>query len=117
MDYKLFWSDEAQDNLRGIISYLESEWSEKEFVSFKEKLSKQLNLIAKNPRIFPVSEVQLRLLKAVLSKHTTIFYEVKGYEIHLAYLFSNRMILKVLNEIIDEKNSHSCCHLYSSNIK
>jgi len=96
MDYKLFWSDEAQDNLSGIISYLESEWSEKELVSFKEKLSRQLELIAKNPRIFPVSEVQPRLRKAVLSKHTTIFYEVKGYEIHLAYLFSNRMDIKRL---------------------
>ena len=49
MDYKIFWSDEAQDNLRGIISYLESEWSEKELISFKKKLSKQLDLIAKNP--------------------------------------------------------------------
>jgi len=94
MDYKLFWSDEAQDNLSGIISYLESEWSEKELVSFKKKLSRQLELIAMNPRIFPVSEVQPRLRKAVLSKHTTIFYEVKGYEIHLAYLFSNRMDIK-----------------------
>jgi len=96
MDHKIFWSAEAQDNLRGVISYLESEWSEKELISFKKKLSRQLDLIAKNPRIFPVSEVQPRLRKAVLSKHTTIFYEVKDYEIHLAYLFSNRMDIKRL---------------------
>ena len=96
MDYKIFWSDEAQDNLRGIISYLESEWSEKELISFKKKLSRQLDLIAKNPRIFPVSEVQPRLRKAVLSKHTTIFYEVSSYEIHLAYIYSNRMDIKRL---------------------
>jgi len=94
MDYKIFWSDEAQDNLRGIISYLESEWSERELIFFKKKLSRQLDLIAKNPRIFPISEVQPRLRKAVLSKHTTIFYEVSGYEIHLVYLFSNRMDIK-----------------------
>ena len=91
MDYKLFWSKESISNLESILSYLESEWTDKEIVSFKRKLSKQLELIEKNPRLFPVSDVQPRLRKAVLSKQTTIFYELKEYEIHIAYLFSNRM--------------------------
>jgi len=94
MDYKLFWSDESLDNLKGIISYLESEWSEKEVDAFKKKLSRQLDLIAMNPKIFPVSDFQPRLRKAVLSKQTTIFYEVKEFEIRIAYLFSNRMDIK-----------------------
>ena len=59
--------------------------------NFKRRLSKQLELIEKNPRLFPISDVQPRLRKAVLSKQTTIFYELKDYEIHIAYLFSNRM--------------------------
>jgi plasmid stabilization system protein ParE len=77
MDYKLFWSDESLDNLKGIISYLESEWSEKEVVAFKKKLSRQLDLIVMNPKLFPVSDRRPRLRKAVLSKQTTIFYELK----------------------------------------
>jgi plasmid stabilization system protein ParE len=72
MDYKLFWSDESLKNLRDIIHYLESEWSEKEVNRFKLKLSKQLDLIIKNPKTFPVSEFQPRLRKAVLVKQTTI---------------------------------------------
>ena len=91
MDYKLFWSKESISNLESILSYLESEWTDREMASFKRKLSKQLELIEKNPRLFPVSDVQPRLRKAVLSKQTTIFYELKEYEIHIAYLFSNRM--------------------------
>jgi plasmid stabilization system protein ParE len=91
MDYKLFWSKESLSNLDSILSYLESEWTEKELASFKQKLSKQLELIQKNPKLFPISEVQPRLRKAVLSKQTTIFYEVREFEIHIAYLFSNRM--------------------------
>ena len=94
MDYKLFWSDESLDNLKGIISYLESEWSEKEVVAFKKKLSRQLDLIVMNPKLFPVSDFQPRLRKAVLSKQTTIFYELKDTEIHIAYLFSNKMDIK-----------------------
>jgi len=91
MDYKLFWSKESISNLESILSYLESEWTDKEIDNFKRKLSKQLELIEKNPRLFPISDVQPRLRKAVLSKQTTIFYELKEYEIHIAYLFSNRM--------------------------
>ena len=94
MDYKLFWSDESLDNLKDITSYLETEWSERELIGFKTKLSKQLDLIVKNPKLFPVSDFQPRLRKAVLSKQTTIFYEIRVYEIHIAYLFSNRMDIK-----------------------
>jgi len=77
MDYKLFWSKESISNLESILSYLESEWTDKEIDNFKRKLSKQLELIEKNPRLFPISDVQPRLRKAVLSKQTTIFYELK----------------------------------------
>jgi plasmid stabilization system protein ParE len=94
MDYKLFWSEESISNLEGILSYFESEWTDKELSKFKSKLSKQLDLIQKNPRLFPISEVQPRLRKAVLSKQTTIFYELIDYEIYIAYLFNNRMDIK-----------------------
>ena len=73
MDYKLFWSKESISNLESILSYLESEWTDKEIDNFKRKFSKQLELIEKNPRLFPISDVQPRLRKAVLSKQTTIF--------------------------------------------
>jgi len=94
MDYKIFWSYESLNNLEGILSYLETEWTEREVTIFKIKLSKQLDLIQKNPKLFPVSSTQPRLRKAVLSKQSTIFYELKGFEIHIAYLFSNRMDIR-----------------------
>jgi len=40
--------------------------------------------------MFPVSDHIPRLRKAVLSKQTTIFYEVKDKAIYLAYLHVNR---------------------------
>ena len=94
MDYKLFWSKETLDNLESILAYLESEWTERELVAFKSKLSKQLDLIQKNPRLFSISGIQPRLRKVVLSKQTTIFYDLKDHKIHIAYLFSNRMDVK-----------------------
>jgi len=90
MDYKIFWTDEALDNLENILNYLKENWTQKEIDNFKSKLIRQINLIASNPNMFPVSTYNTRLRKAVLSKQTTIFYEVKNNVIYLAYLFANR---------------------------
>lgn len=90
MDYKLFWSEEAIRNLENILDYLIEKWSQREVNNFKSKLSRQLDLIVKNPRMFPVSEYNSRLRKAVLSKQTTIFYEIREDVIYIAYLFANQ---------------------------
>ncbi len=89
MDYKIFWTKEAIRNLEEIIDYLYSKWTQREVDNFKTKLSKQIDLIRRNPKLFPVSSFQPRLRKAVLSKQTTIFYEVKNKTIYLAYIFVN----------------------------
>jgi len=90
MDYKLYWSEEAISNLEEILNYLNSEWTSKEVNKFKSKLSKQLEMIIHNPLLFPISQHNPRLRKAVLSRQTTVFYEIKDNIIYLAYLFVNR---------------------------
>jgi plasmid stabilization system protein ParE len=87
MDYKIFWTDEAIHNLEEIIDYLRHKWTEKEVENFKTKLSRQIDLISTNPTMFPISTHVFRLRKAVLSKQTSIFYEIKDHHIYLAYLF------------------------------
>jgi plasmid stabilization system protein ParE len=89
-DYKLFWSDEAINNLESILDYLQSKWTQREVMKFKKRLRKHLYLITKNPKLFPKSDYNPRLRKAVLSKQTTIFYEISGDTINLVYLFNNR---------------------------
>jgi plasmid stabilization system protein ParE len=86
MDYKLRWSDESVRNLGEILDYLRIHWTEKEVASFSEKLSHQLNLILKNPNMFPISAYAPKLRKAVLSKQTTIFYKIVENTVYLAYL-------------------------------
>ncbi|SFL49600.1 type II toxin-antitoxin system RelE/ParE family toxin [Proteiniphilum acetatigenes] len=88
--YKLRWSEESIRNLEDILDYLHENWSEKVITDFKENLNKQLDLICRFPFIFPRSEYQKRLRKAVLSKQTTIFYEVKNNNILIAYIFDNK---------------------------
>jgi plasmid stabilization system protein ParE len=89
MDYKIFWTEEAIRNLEDILHYLEQNWTQKEIEKFKKKLSTQIELISSFPKMFPVSEYNPRLRKAVLSKQTTLFYELKGNIIYLIYFFVN----------------------------
>ena len=89
MDFKIFWTEEAIKNLEEIIDYLHSRWTQREVDNFKVNLLKQIDLISRYPQLFPISSFQPRLRKAVLSKQTTIFYEVKNNIIYLAYIFVN----------------------------
>ncbi len=89
MDYKIFWTEEAIHNLEEIIDYLHLRWTQREVDNFKIKLSKQIDLIHQNPYLFPASTFQPKLRKAVLSKQTTIFYEVKEHTVYLIYIFVN----------------------------
>jgi len=57
---------------------------------FKKRLSKQISLIEQNPNLFPISKYNPRLRKAILSKQTTIFYEVSGQLIYIVFLFNNK---------------------------
>jgi hypothetical protein len=71
--YNLQWTEESIRNLENILDYLQQNWTEKEINNFKQKLSDQLNLICRFPFIFPQSEYQKRLRKAVLSKQATVY--------------------------------------------
>lgn len=89
-DFKIFWTEEAINNLESILDYLRNNQTQKEIDSFKISLSKQISLISKNPKLFAISEYNPRLRKAVLSKQTTIFYELSDQAIYLVYLFNNK---------------------------
>ena len=90
MAYKLFWTDEAIENLDDILNYLQQNWSQREINIFKRKLKKHIELISKFPLMFPVSNYNSRLRKAVLTKQTTVFFEIKDGMIYIAYLFVNK---------------------------
>ena len=96
MGYKLFWTEEAILNLEDILDYLLLAWSQVEVNNFKQKLSKQLELILTFPKMFPVSNYNPRLRKAVLSRQTSIFYEIKGSIIYIVYLFVNRKNIETI---------------------
>jgi len=88
--YKIIWSDEALQNLKGIIEYLEHRWTKREIRKFSQLLDKQLKLIEENPFLFAESEKLEGYRKSVLSRQTTIYYRISDFEVHIISLFDNR---------------------------
>ena len=87
--YPIIWTEEAIRNLEAILDYLQNRWTQREVDNFKKRLSRLLHLISANPKLFPKSEIQPRLRKAVLSRQTIIFYEFKNEKAYLVYLFGS----------------------------
>jgi plasmid stabilization system protein ParE len=97
--YKLIWSDEALNNLKGIIDYLENKWTRREIKKFAQLLDKQLGLIEENPFLFAESVKSNGLRKSVLSRQITLYYRIINYEIRIIALFDNRQNpIKLMNK-------------------
>ena len=89
-NYLIRWTDESIQNLESILNYIKTTWTEKEVNNFKSKLTHQLKIIQRFPTIFPASEHNSRLRKAVMSKQTSLIYEFKEDIIYIVSIFDNR---------------------------
>ncbi|MBC7389368.1 MAG: type II toxin-antitoxin system RelE/ParE family toxin [Opitutaceae bacterium] len=83
------WSDEARQNYFSILEYLQKRWTKKEIEAFNNKLEKTILNIAQFPNMYPHSEF-LGYKRAVITKQTSLVYNVKATEIEIIALWDNR---------------------------
>lgn len=88
--YKIVWSDEALNNLKAIIQYLENTWTDREVKKFARLLEKRIVLLETNPFSFPFINHPKQIRKVLITKHTSIFYQVVDGNVRLVSLFDNR---------------------------
>jgi len=88
--YKVLWTDNALDELSRTIEYLEHNFSDLEIRKLALKIESISELISQNPSIFPKSEFK-EVYKAVILNHNTMYYRIRGNNIHILSFFSNRL--------------------------
>jgi plasmid stabilization system protein ParE len=88
--YKIFWTDHAISELKDTLEYLEKNWTERELRNFLAKLDHTIELISKNPEIFPDSTEKKGIRKAVVELHNNLYYREIENSIEIISLFSNR---------------------------
>jgi plasmid stabilization system protein ParE len=88
--YSFIWTDEAINNLNGIINYLEQNWSLSEKSNFFKKLEKRIGIIKQFPEIFPKSQKSNNVHRSVLTEQITIYYSIEDQIIKILSLFDVR---------------------------
>lgn len=96
--YKIFWTNEAETNLKNILNYLSQNFSDKEIKKFVEKLEQRLKIISLYPKIFRKSGFK-NVHRSVLTKHIAIYYRFEHQRVEIISLFDvrqnpNKLIIK-----------------------
>lgn len=88
--YKIVWTDHALNELKATYKYLEEHWTEREMRTLATEIERTLQLISKNPKLFPLSDKK-KIRRIIIKKFNTIYYrELKNSEIEILSFFSNR---------------------------
>lgn len=89
----------AQIEIENVFEYLELKWNKKTKKQFSNKINTIINLIIENPELFPISNVNKKIRKAVISKQSTLFYHFNNKHIIVLSVFDTRQNPIKINKI------------------
>ena len=89
MSIEIRWTEEAEFTFDHIISFIDDHWGVKSADKFIGKTKKILKSISNYPLLFPESGIE-NIRKAVITKQTSVFYEVFPDKIVLMFFWDNR---------------------------
>lgn len=88
----------AQHRLTQLLTYLETEWSEKVKQDFVQKLDQRIEQVRMRPNLFPKSQIKKGLHKCVITKQTTFYYQHNRNYITILTIFDTRQDPDKLNK-------------------
>ena len=89
----------AQVEIENIFEYLELKWNETIKKKFSNKINTTIKLLIDNPELFPVSNVNKKIRKAVVSKQSTLYYHFNSKHIIVLSVFDTRQNPTKINKI------------------
>lgn len=87
--YKIVWTSHALSELTQAFQYIEQHFSDREIKKLSQKIENTTELIAQNPKLFPMSEKK-NVRRAVIMRYNTLYYRIKQNHIEVLSFFSNR---------------------------
>ena len=94
---KIVLSKRASDKLEKLLNYLATEWSERVKQNFIKKFDDSIKFISSFPEATEKSELKKGLHRCVVTKQTTIYYQLNDSEIQIITIFDTRMNIKKIN--------------------
>ncbi len=85
---QIVWSDDAVADYHQNIDFLLEKWSVQVAVEFMEDVETIIELVERQPEIYPLTDYQ-GIRKAVVRKQITLFFRLKDETIHLIRFWNN----------------------------
>ena len=92
----IIWSPSAESDLKSVLIYLDEKWSVLVVNQFINKVDSFVNLIAEEPKLFPIINKKHNVRKCVLTKQNTLYYRENKDSIDIIRLFDTRQDPKKL---------------------
>ncbi|MBS1526104.1 MAG: type II toxin-antitoxin system RelE/ParE family toxin [Bacteroidetes bacterium] len=89
MGLEVRWTEKAEFTFDHIVSFIENNWGKNSSEKFINKTAKLLLSISVHPFLFPESGID-NVRKAVITRQTSLFYEVHADRIMLVFFGDNR---------------------------
>jgi plasmid stabilization system protein ParE len=88
MSYILRWMPRGELTFNKNIEYLEKEWDEKTLKQFLERVGSVLELIQRNPFLYPLYNPAKKIRKCVIHGRVVLYYRVKGNSIEILWFWN-----------------------------
>jgi plasmid stabilization system protein ParE len=90
MSKPIEWSPRARQDYLKLLDYLAEKWGNKTIHKFNSRLQSILKLISERPDLYPASVKRKEVRRCVISKQTSLYYQIKKDKIELITMFDNR---------------------------
>ena len=88
--FHIIWSPLAEGTYLDTISYILNEFTIKEAGAFEKKVSNLIQYLKSNKKLCPVSDKQQQYHRCVITKQTSLIYQLNDNAIELVAFIDNR---------------------------
>lgn len=88
--YSIFWTNHALTELSATLDYLNKHWTEKELKRFSKALEHTIDLISRQPLIYPESDHRRGVRRALVDANNIMYYRVERSTVQILSVFSTR---------------------------
>ncbi len=92
MDFpkKVVWTELAASDYEKVLEYLDGNWSTKIVKEFVATTAEAIDLISQFPKMFMIINRGKRIRRCVLTKHNSLYYKDKRFQIEILRMTDNR---------------------------
>lgn len=91
MAYQVIFKKRFTKSLQKLLTYLQTEWSQKVAAEFIEKVDRRIKLLASQPYVGAPSSKVKDVRGVLVSRHNKMYYKIIGTKVLILNMYDTRM--------------------------